>query len=54
MPGPEIAGDRYFLAADAPMSLSGRLVSLSDHGLEPIDFNLEWETMPRVTPPVKV
>jgi 3-oxoacyl-[acyl-carrier protein] reductase len=46
MIGPEIAGDRYFQAADAPMCLSGRLISTSDNQLVPIDYNLEWETMP--------
>jgi 3-oxoacyl-[acyl-carrier protein] reductase len=50
--GPEIAGDRYFKAIDAPMSLSGRLISVSDGHLVPIDYNFEAETMPeRATPP---
>ena len=30
MPGPESAGERFFLAADAPMELSGHLVDLVD------------------------
>jgi 3-oxoacyl-[acyl-carrier protein] reductase len=47
--GPEIAGDRYFQAADAPMCLSGRLIATSDNHLVPIDYNQEWETMP-ITP----
>jgi NAD(P)-dependent dehydrogenase (short-subunit alcohol dehydrogenase family) len=52
MIGPEIAGDRYFQAADAPMCLSGRLVSLTANQLVPIDYNHERETMPQVTNPV--
>jgi NAD(P)-dependent dehydrogenase (short-subunit alcohol dehydrogenase family) len=30
MPGPEFAGERFFLAAEAPMELSGHLVDLVD------------------------
>jgi NAD(P)-dependent dehydrogenase (short-subunit alcohol dehydrogenase family) len=44
--GPEIAGDRYFQAADAPMCLSGRLLSVSDGHLVPIDYNFAAENMP--------
>jgi NAD(P)-dependent dehydrogenase (short-subunit alcohol dehydrogenase family) len=49
VPGPEIAGNRYLLAADAPMSLSGRLVAIADGALVPIDYNHEWEQMPMPT-----
>jgi NAD(P)-dependent dehydrogenase (short-subunit alcohol dehydrogenase family) len=44
--GPEIAGDRYFQAIDAPMCFSGRLLSSSDGMLIPIDYNFESETIP--------
>jgi 3-oxoacyl-[acyl-carrier protein] reductase len=53
LPGPDIAGERYFLAADAPMCLSGRLLSFSDNLLVPIDYNLEWETMPLGAPALR-
>ena len=37
MPGPEFAGERFFLAADAPMELSGHLVDFVDGKLVAID-----------------
>lgn len=37
MPGPESAGDRFFVAAEAPMELSGHLVDFVDGKLVPID-----------------
>jgi NAD(P)-dependent dehydrogenase (short-subunit alcohol dehydrogenase family) len=36
MPGPDLAGDRFLLAAEAPMSLSGELLDLQDGRLVPI------------------
>lgn len=36
LPGPEYAGERFFLAADAPMELSGHLLDLVDGQLVPI------------------
>jgi NAD(P)-dependent dehydrogenase (short-subunit alcohol dehydrogenase family) len=45
MPGPEITGERFFQAADAPMCLSGRLVSSVANMLVPIDYNFEFESM---------
>ncbi len=35
MPGPEFAGNRFVLAADAPMSLSGKLLTVRDGALVP-------------------
>jgi NAD(P)-dependent dehydrogenase (short-subunit alcohol dehydrogenase family) len=37
MPGPDFASDRFFLAADAGMELSGHLVDLVDGKLEAVD-----------------
>ena len=37
MPGPEFAGDRFILAAEAPMELSGHLVDLVEGRLVAID-----------------
>jgi len=36
MPGPDVMGDRFFIAADAPMELSGHLVDYKDGKLVPI------------------
>jgi hypothetical protein len=32
MPGPELAGDRFLLASQAPLDMSGRLLDLDDNG----------------------
>jgi NAD(P)-dependent dehydrogenase (short-subunit alcohol dehydrogenase family) len=50
MPGPEIAGDRFFLAIDADMSLSGRIVTLDGDKLVPVDLELNHETLVRDSP----
>jgi NAD(P)-dependent dehydrogenase (short-subunit alcohol dehydrogenase family) len=50
MPGPEISGDRYFLAADAGMELSGRVVDVADGVLVPIDLELHHETLAEGSP----
>ena len=36
LPGPEYAGERFFIAIDAPMELSGHLVDVRDGALVPI------------------
>jgi NAD(P)-dependent dehydrogenase (short-subunit alcohol dehydrogenase family) len=48
--GPEIAGDRYFLAFDAGMELSGRVVEVEDGRLVAIDLELDHETLVRNSP----
>ena len=42
MPGPESAGDRFFLAAEAGMELSGHLVDFVDGKLVPADLSARW------------
>lgn len=42
MPGPEYAGDRFFLAADADMRLSGHLIEERDGALVVVNER-EWE-----------
>ena len=32
MPGPELAGERFLLASQAPLEMSGRLLDLDDSG----------------------
>jgi NAD(P)-dependent dehydrogenase (short-subunit alcohol dehydrogenase family) len=50
LPGPELSGDRYFLAADAPMELSGRVLDLVDGELVPLDVALDHEVLPLGAP----
>jgi NAD(P)-dependent dehydrogenase (short-subunit alcohol dehydrogenase family) len=40
MPGPELVGDRFVLAAEAPMELSGKMITLKDGQLISEDWPL--------------
>jgi NAD(P)-dependent dehydrogenase (short-subunit alcohol dehydrogenase family) len=42
--------ERYFLAAEAPMELSGRVIGLVDGALGPLDLELHHETLSDTSP----